>query len=191
MEKQGFGEFQLFRQAFIQIVFWLGGRELLAQETEQVPDSRDHTLHTGICLETALLEEISQVERTRKCQPLTSAALRQSPYSPRAKQRFSGCSTSPHPTLSLRTRLQSQNPRLPLAAGPAMSSSLWEVPGPGMAMVMKVDGGVKALAGWGGAASERGLPATLPRTRLSLRMEELPASWGRLASATLSSGFAG
>lgn len=118
------------------------------------------------------------------CSPETN------PYSPGAKQRFSDCSASPHPTLSLRTRQQSQNPRLPLAAGPALSSSLWEVPGPGMAMVMKVDGGVKALAGWGGAASEQGLPATLPRTRLSL-MEELLASRGRLASATVSSGFAG
>lgn len=78
---------------------------------------------------------------------LSSVALRQSPYSPRAKQRFSGCSASPHPTLSLRTRWHSQNPRLPLAAGAALSSSLWEAAGPVMAMVMKVGGGVKALAG--------------------------------------------
>lgn len=164
----------------MQIVFWLVGRELLAQETEQIP----YTTHRppGGDLPGGKDQQMSS---------LTSVALRQSPHGPRAKQRFSGCSARPNPTLSLRTRQQSQNPRLPLAAGPALSSSLWEAPGPGMAMVMKVAGGVKALAGWGGAASEWGLPATLPRTRLSLRMEELPASWGRLASATLSSGFAG
>lgn len=45
METQGFWEFQLFRQAFIQIVFWLWGRELLAQKTEQVPD-RAETIHS-------------------------------------------------------------------------------------------------------------------------------------------------
>lgn len=60
-----------------------------------------------------------------------------------------------------------------------------------MVMATNVDGGVKALAGWGGPASEWDLAAALPRARLSLMMEELPASWGRLASAALSRGFAG
>jgi len=60
-----------------------------------------------------------------------------------------------------------------------------------MAMVTNVDGGVKALAGGGGPASERGLPAALPKACLSLTMEELPASWGRLASAARSSGLVG
>lgn len=60
-----------------------------------------------------------------------------------------------------------------------------------MAMVTNVDEGPKVLAGRGGPVSEWGLPVTLPGARLSLTTEELPESWGRLASAALSSGLGG
>lgn len=69
-------------------------------------------------------------------------------------------------------------PHLPLVAVPALSSSPWDVPG--TARVTKGAGGVKALAGWCG-----------PKARLSLMMEELPTSPGRLASAARSSGLPG
>lgn len=130
----------------------------------------------------------------QKISSLTFEALGESTHSPGAKLKSPGSSEGPRPNLPSRqesTKSQCPNlqPRLPLVAGPALSSSPWEVPG--MAMVTNVDGGVKALAGWGGPASEWGLPATLPGARLSLMMEELPASWGRLASAARSSGLAG
>lgn len=100
----------------------------------------------------------------------------------------------PHPNLLFgmrQERAKSQYPhlqsRLPLVAGAVLSSSPWEVPG--MATVTNVDEGPKVLAGWGGPI--RGLPATLPGAHLSLMTAELPESWGRLASAALSSGLAG
>lgn len=134
--------------------------------------------------------------KEQKISSLTFVALRESTHSPGAKQRSPDSFEGPHPNLPFRMRQEKAKsqcpnlqPLLPLVAGPALSSSPWEVPG--MAMVTNVDGGVKALAGWGGPVSERGLPAALPRARLSLMMEELPASRGRLASAALSSGLAG
>lgn len=184
METQGFWEFQLFRQAFIQIVFWLGGRELPGQETEQRPYTASPLIQPSWNRSPRWKGPGNAISNLYS--PETKPIQPQS----KAEVFWLLCNSPSHP-VTLRTRQQSQNPRLPLAAGPALSSSLWEVPGPGMAMVMKVEGGVKALAGWGGAARGRGLPATLPRTRLSLRMEELLASWGRLASATLSGGFVG